>query len=358
MSELPDLVSDHAALASEEEPRAVKGAFVPALVGMTAGVLGVAAWAYTQLPAAVALTSFEPTPSTSVAAGLLDASSGVAVAQLTAAADRSLELIATQMTAQVKPSTAENPTVAGGTAGPDYSDTLAELEKAEQAAAQQLAMSKDEVAAARAEQKKAEAELASEEQAAAREVDEAISAAIAAAEAQTEAVESLPTAEELVDPSLVTALPSGNPVVAPPDDGGQLVGASTNTAAVLAMIRKYFPAGEVGNAMAIAGCESGRKNAVGALNSNGTRDYGIFQLNDGGTLQAALRRIGEPYNDISEARSKALESELNVRMARVLWDSRGWQPWVCAAKMKVVSGLYESTPGSMYGKYNDLGEAG
>ncbi len=96
---------------------------------------------------------------------------------------------------------------------------------------------------------------------------------------------------------------------------------------------------------------------MGAANSNGTRDFGVFQINDGGTLQAALRRIGVGFSDISDARAKAMQADLNVRMARAIWDSRGWQPWVCAAKLKVVAGLYQRNPGPMAGKYDDYGRA-
>lgn len=321
------------------------GLFAPALGGMTAGVVVVASWAYLRLPPEVALASYEGGARTTLAAGLLDAAAGVAVGQLTAATGRSMESIATQVTAQPTKSAAANDTVVGDAGvGPDYAETLAQLEAAEQAAAEQLAISQDQAAKARAEQKAAEAELASAEKAAAREIDDAISAAIAAAEAQTRAVDALPDAGQAVDPTI----PDGTP-------GSQPSGGATTAGAVLALVKKYFPADEVTNAMAVARCESGLRNAVGALNGNGTRDYGIFQINDGGTLQAALRRIGENYTDISDARVRALDSELNVRMAAVLWEARGWQPWVCAAKKKIVSGLYERTPGPMYGRYNEEG---
>ncbi len=312
---------------------------------MTAGVVAVASWAYLRLPARVELAAYEAVARPSVAAGLLDASAGVAVGQLTAATGRSLESLAVRVIPESTKSPAANDTVAGEAGvGSDYAETLAQLEAAEQAAAEQLAISKEQAKKAQEEQKAAEAELASAEKAAAREIDDAISAAIAAAEAQSRAVETLPDAGEAVDPTLPDA-----------GTGEQPSGGTTTAAAVLALVQKYFPGDEVTNAMAVARCESGLRNAVGAVNGNGTRDYGIFQINDGGTLQAALRRIGETYADISEARVKALDSELNVRMAVVLWEARGWQPWVCAAKKKIVAGLYERAPGPMYGKYDEWG---
>jgi hypothetical protein len=122
-------------------------------------------------------------------------------------------------------------------------------------------------------------------------------------------------------------------------------------------VRKYFPADEVGNAMAVSRCESGHANRVSAPNTNGTRDLGVFQINDGGTLQATLRQAGVDYSGIAQARKKALNTELNVRLARAIWDTRGWQPWVCAAKLRIVAGIYQRIPGSMAGKYDDYGRA-
>ena len=131
-----------------------------------------------------------------------------------------------------------------------------------------------------------------------------------------------------------------------------------NTAGVLALVQRYFPAAEIGNAMAVSRCESGHSNAIGALNSNGTRDWGVFQLNDGGTLQGALRRIGVAFGSTAEAQQLALDAETNVRAARVIWANRGWAPWVCAYKTGVVASLYSRTPGPMAGKYDERGLVG
>jgi hypothetical protein len=107
--------------------------------------------------------------------------------------------------------------------------------------------------------------------------------------------------------------------------------------------------------MAVSRCESGHGNRVSKPNTNGTRDFGVFQINDGGTLQAALRAVGVSSSSIADARKKALKPELNVRMARAIWDSRGWQPWTCAAKLEIVSGLYKKSPGPMAGKFDEYG---
>jgi hypothetical protein len=123
------------------------------------------------------------------------------------------------------------------------------------------------------------------------------------------------------------------------------------------VVRKYFPADQVSNAMAVARCESGHANRVGEPNDNGTRDFGVFQVNDGGTLQAALKRIGVKFSDVDEARKKALSTVINVRAARAIWETRGWQPWVCAAKLQIVAGPYQRNPGPMAGKYDEYGRA-
>jgi hypothetical protein len=135
-------------------------------------------------------------------------------------------------------------------------------------------------------------------------------------------------------------------------------GPSIHTAAVLALIVEHFPADQIGNAMAVARCESGHSNAIGAANANGTRDWGIFQLNDGGTLQGALRRIGVSFDTTVDAQQLALDAETNVRAARDIYDSRGWAPWVCAQKTGIVASLYTRTSGPMDGRYDERGLVG
>jgi hypothetical protein len=135
-------------------------------------------------------------------------------------------------------------------------------------------------------------------------------------------------------------------------------GPSIHTEAVLALVVEHFPADQIGNAMAVSRCESGHSNAIGALNSNGTRDWGVFQLNDGGTLQAALQRIGVAYASTAEAQRLALDAETNIRAARSIYDSRGWAPWVCAHKTGIVAALYTRTPGPMDGRYDERGLIG
>jgi hypothetical protein len=139
------------------------------------------------------------------------------------------------------------------------------------------------------------------------------------------------------------------PVVVP-------AGAKIATDEVRRLVAIHFPQSQITNAMAVSRCESSHSNAIGAVNSNGTRDWGLFQLNDGGTLQNALRAIGVPFASTAEAQQLALDAETNVRAARAIFNGRGWSPWVCAAKLGIVAGLYSRTPGPMDGRYNDVGQ--
>jgi len=125
---------------------------------------------------------------------------------------------------------------------------------------------------------------------------------------------------------------------------------------LLQIVRSYWPESEVGNAMAVVGCEShGRANAIGARNQDGTIDWGVFQLNDGGTLQGSMRRAGYAFATLRDAQHLALNMQANVKAAYGLWQNRGWSPWACAYKMRVVAGLWSHKHGSMYGRYDATG---
>lgn len=85
-----------------------------------------------------------------------------------------------------------------------------------------------------------------------------------------------------------------------------------------AMIRARF--GKHGDAaVRVAHCESRlTARAVGGPNKDGTYDYGVFQLNNGGTMQGLGLRKRE-----------ALDAATNIDAAYRLWKRRGWQPWSC-----------------------------
>lgn len=136
---------------------------------------------------------------------------------------------------------------------------------------------------------------------------------------------------------------AARPAAERPPAGGTVprIGGAVTNAMVYALIQRYFPPQEWAAANAVSACESGQRNVVSAPNRNGSRDWGVFQLNDGGTLQGLLSQTGLP----SGVFAPALDADWNVRAAAQLWRQRGWQPWVCAAKLGIVDGLYSSRRG-------------
>ena len=90
--------------------------------------------------------------------------------------------------------------------------------------------------------------------------------------------------------------------------------------AVAAEIRTEF-AGDAQHALAVADCESGLDPHATHRNRNGTVDYGVFQLNSGGTLQS-----------LGLTPRAALDYRTNIRAARRLQLRRGWSPWVCSRR--------------------------
>ena len=131
---------------------------------------------------------------------------------------------------------------------------------------------------------------------------------------------------------------------------------TAKSAEIQRLIKRYFPQSQLGNAMAVAACESGHSDAIGAVNNDGTRDWGAFQLNDGGTLQGALHAIGEDFSSTEEAQKLALNTEINVRAAARIYEARRWAPWVCAYKIGVVGSLYGNDPGPMNNKFDEWGK--
>ena len=73
------------------------------------------------------------------------------------------------------------------------------------------------------------------------------------------------------------------------------------------------------DAKKIAFCESSmRPGIISKPNSNGTRDWGLMQINDGAWKQAFYNRWDQ-----------VLELEINVELAHHIWELYGWQPWTC-----------------------------
>lgn len=82
-----------------------------------------------------------------------------------------------------------------------------------------------------------------------------------------------------------------------------------------AYFKKYF-GDSWKTAKAICTAESGLRNVTGRVNSNGTRDHGVCQIND--------IHKGKVGGDIS----KLYDPETNIRIAGAIFKaSKGFSPW-------------------------------
>lgn len=95
---------------------------------------------------------------------------------------------------------------------------------------------------------------------------------------------------------------------------------------VVTLIHQDFPARAWHDAEAVAWCESKFRVTDIGFDSNGTHDRGVFQLNDGGTEQYLMARIGENAENLN----LAFNPVLNVRAAALLYSRDGWSQWSCA----------------------------
>jgi hypothetical protein len=90
------------------------------------------------------------------------------------------------------------------------------------------------------------------------------------------------------------------------------------------LLAKYFPADQVSKAVKIMRCESGVPNRVSKPNKNGTKDYGLMQIN---SIHAW--RVDGDLNAL-------LDPDTNIRVASEIYKDAGdsWNPWVCNKKVK------------------------
>ena len=100
-------------------------------------------------------------------------------------------------------------------------------------------------------------------------------------------------------------------------------GLSKSQAIVVYEIKKYFGEDLFARAVKIAWCESRLNPVATNKNRHGTTDRGVFQINDGGTMQTLGINAKDAFNTSS-----------NIRAAKNLYEDRGWQPWVCAGANK------------------------
>lgn len=103
-------------------------------------------------------------------------------------------------------------------------------------------------------------------------------------------------------------------------------GLTAKQSGALVEIHKAFGVKHFKDAVRIAYCESRLDPAaVNRANRNSTVDRGLFQLNDGGTMQ----RLGVTARG-------AFDPTINAQAARVLFEDRGWQPWSCQYVYKIL----------------------
>ncbi len=96
----------------------------------------------------------------------------------------------------------------------------------------------------------------------------------------------------------------------------------------VSLIHQYFPRAQWPKAQSVAACESTLRWWAVNVNSNGTADRGLFQLNSGGTEQELLSLTGQAKDDLGLAYHPAW----NVRAAALLWRRDGWSRWTCNKK--------------------------
>ena len=95
---------------------------------------------------------------------------------------------------------------------------------------------------------------------------------------------------------------------------------------VISLIQRAFPRPAWHDAEAVAWCESKFRTTDIGFDSNGTHDRGLFQLNDGGTEQYLLGRLGLNPNNLA----LAFNPLTNVRAAALLYARDGWSQWSCS----------------------------
>ena len=98
---------------------------------------------------------------------------------------------------------------------------------------------------------------------------------------------------------------------------------------VISLIKSIFPPSAWHDAEVVAWCESKFNPADIGFDSNGTHDRGVFQLNDGGTEQYLLGRLGLDPNNLA----LAFNPVLNIRAAAVLYARDGWSQWSCRSAL-------------------------
>lgn len=141
---------------------------------------------------------------------------------------------------------------------------------------------------------------------------DAVPPVFAAAAAQGAPVEQL----DLPPVTTTTTAPTTTTTVAPalaPAPASRPTGEET----LVALVRDTFPE-DPETAVRIVSCESGWNPAA----VSHTDDHGLFQIH-------APIHLGPGGVAAGLSREDLHDPATNVRVARILFDQSGWQPWVC-----------------------------
>ncbi len=99
---------------------------------------------------------------------------------------------------------------------------------------------------------------------------------------------------------------------------GGLTGCDDESIALDA-VKQNFPSSQHAKAMDVIECES---NFDPEAISPGGGNHGLFQINN--VHKTMVANMGYSWNpDI-------YDPYINAKVARVLWNESGWQPWTCA----------------------------
>ena len=92
------------------------------------------------------------------------------------------------------------------------------------------------------------------------------------------------------------------------------------------LVSRYFPNEEVNNALNVMFKESsGNPTGTPNVNKNGSKDYGLMQINDIHAPEIKAK-FGYTMDDM-------LDPEKNIRVAQWLWNRFGWKPWSTAESL-------------------------
>lgn len=86
------------------------------------------------------------------------------------------------------------------------------------------------------------------------------------------------------------------------------------------LIRKHFPKDAADTAIKVAQAESSFNSTASNMNKNGTKDHGLFQINDVNIPKLKTAKVISSPEDLYDPAT-------NVKAAAFLYNQKGFQPW-------------------------------